>query len=75
MGTSATQVLAESVSSSVPFLVKLQEQDVKIAALLSKEIVGSVADGDDDSAMKPVNYGSIYELYFAKVAQELLPGP
>ena len=51
------------------FHVKLQEQDVKIAALLSKEIVGSVADGDDDSAMKQVNYGSIYELYFAKLPQ------
>ena len=52
--------------------MKLQEFGITVTELLTKELVGSVAEGegDDEATMKTVNYGRIFELYFAQLSKD-----
>ena len=69
---SAKVVLAHHSSSNVAFFKQFKNNDLKLESLMVKELVGSVADiGNEDEAIKAVSYGKIFELYFAKIAEEI----
>ena len=66
--SAAKVAMARETASVITLMSKFQDGEVDLNALMDTNLVGAVVESEgDETTLKEVNFGRIYELYFAKI--------